>query len=219
MEMTNDVAGNMASGIFISLDGLDGSGKSMQCRLLADWLRQHGRTVTECADPGGTQIGNMLRELLLDRRREMTLACEAFLFLASRAQLTEEIIRPALEAGHDVVSDRFLLANVVYQGHAGGIEPGRLWEMGRLATDGLEPDLTLVLDLPAAEALSRRGRRMDRMESRDLEFHERVRSGFLREAAERPERVRIVKADAPVSSVHQHICQEVERVLEAHSRA
>src|SRR5438445_2927519 len=124
------------AGLFLSLDGLDGCGKSTQCRLLADWLRAQGREVTCCADPGGTAVGDVLRDLLLDRRRRMTLACEALLFMASRAQLTAEIIRPALEAGHVVISDRFLLANVVYQGHAGGLDPARIHEMGLLATGG-----------------------------------------------------------------------------------
>src|SRR6516162_7671734 len=119
---------------FISLDGLDGTGKSTQCRLLADWLRSVGYSVVECADPGGTAVGDSIRMLLLDRPHEMTLACEAFLFMASRAQLTAEIIRPALAAGNIVISDRYLLANVVYQGHAGGLDPGMLWEIGRLAT-------------------------------------------------------------------------------------
>src|SRR5262245_8721582 len=102
---------------FISLDGLDGSGKSTQCRLLADRLRQRGYTVTECSDPGGTAVGDVIRELLLHRRHELALPCEALLFMASRAQLTAEIIRPALASGHAVVCDRYLLANVVYQGH------------------------------------------------------------------------------------------------------
>jgi dTMP kinase len=210
--------GPMAQAVFLSLDGVDGCGKSTQVQLLADWLRRRKRHVTVCADPGGTSIGDVLRDLLLDRRREMTLACEAFLFLASRAQLTAEIIRPALESGDDVISDRFLLANVVYQGHAGGMEPSRLWEMGGLATDGLEPDLTLVLDVPAAEALNRRGQRRDRMESRDLEFHERVRQGFLAEAARCPDEIHIVKADDSIAEVHQRICAEVERVLAKNTR-
>src|ERR1700734_17152 len=109
----------MPRGPFISLDGLDGTGKSTQCRLLAEGLRRQGLTVTECADPGGTAIGDVLRDLLLHHRQEMILSCGALLFMASRAQLTAEIIRPALEAGHAVVSDRYLLANVVYQGRAG----------------------------------------------------------------------------------------------------
>jgi len=117
----------MTRGLFLSLDGLDGTGKSTQCRLLADWLRIRGLTVTECADPGGTAIGDIIRDLLLNRRYQMVLPCEALLFMSSRAQLTAEVIRPALDKGHAVVADRFLLANVVYQGHAGGLEPERLW--------------------------------------------------------------------------------------------
>src|SRR5262245_59734233 len=157
----------MTHALFLSLDGLDGTGKSTQCRLLADWLRAQGRRVVECADPGGTPVGDVLRELLLDHRSAMTPACEALLFMASRAQLVAEVIRPALEAGQVVISDRFLLANIVYQGHAGGLDPTLLWETGRLATGGLEPDLTLVLDLPVAAALGRRKGMADRVESRD----------------------------------------------------
>src|SRR5258708_31143074 len=107
---------------FISLDGLDGTGKSTQCRLLAQWLRKRGLEVTECADPGGTSIGNVLRDLLLGHRREMALTCEMLLFMASRAQLVSEVIKPALDKGQVVISDRYLLANVVYQGHAGGLD-------------------------------------------------------------------------------------------------
>ena len=209
----------MARGPFFSLDGLDGAGKSTQCRLLAGWLRGCGYEVTECADPGGTPVGDVIRGLLLDRRREMTVACEAFLFLASRAQLTAEVIRPALEAGRAVVADRFLLANVVYQGHAGGLDPGQLWEMGRLATGGLEPDLTLVLDLPVEGAGARKQGPADRMESRGAGYHARVREGFLAEARRRPDRIRGVDAGGPVEAVHQRICQEVSRVLAAGPRA
>jgi dTMP kinase len=196
----------MPRGPFISLDGLDGTGKSTQCRLLADWLRRRGFQVTECADPGGTAIGDVLRDLLLHHRQEMSLSCEALLFMASRAQLTAEIIRPALEAGRAVVSDRYLLANVVYQGHAGGLEPQQLWEVGRLATGGLEPDLTVVLDLPVQAAQTRRTGTPDRMESRALAYHEKVRAGFRAEAERRSERIRLVDASQSVEVVHQQIC-------------
>lgn len=199
--------------LFLSLDGLDGTGKSTQCRLLADWLRGLGHSVVECADPGGTAVGDVLRELLLDRRREMAVPCEAFLFMASRAQLTAEIILPALSAGSAVVSDRFLLANVVYQGHAGGLDPEVLWEIGRLAVAGREPDLTLVLDLPIDLACARRQGRTDRMESKERAFHERVRAGFLAEAQRRPESIRVVDADQSVAGLHERICAEVARVL------
>jgi dTMP kinase len=203
----------MTRGPFISLDGLDGTGKSTQCRLLADWLRVRGFPATECADPGGTAIGDVVRELLLDHRREMSVTCEALLFMASRAQLTAEIIRPALEAGQAVVADRYLLANVVYQGHAGGLSPEQLWEIGRIATGGLEPDLTLVLDLPVEQAVARRAGPGDRMERRAVEFHGKVRAGFQNEARRRPDKIKVIDAGQPISAVHEQICQEVASVV------
>jgi dTMP kinase len=204
----------MDRGHFISLDGVDGTGKSTQCRLLADWLRRSGRTVIECTDPGGTAVGDVLRDLLLHRRdNRMTLPCEAFLFMASRSQLVAEVIGPALDAGHVVIADRFLLANVVYQGHAGGLDPQQLWDIGNLATGGLQPDLTVVLDLPLEVARQRRTRPPDRVESRDDAFHERVRAGFLAEARRQPERIRVVNAAPPVEAVHAEICRLVREVV------
>jgi dTMP kinase len=194
---------------FVSLDGLDGTGKSTQCRLLAGWLRGRGFAVTECVDPGSTAVGEQIRELLLTHGRELALPCEAFLFMASRAQLTAEVIRPALDAGRAVVADRYLLANVVYQGHAGGLPPDQLWEIGRLATGALEADLTLVLDLPAETALRRRAGAPDRVESRDAEYHARVRAGFLAEARRRPDRIRVIDAGRSIEAVHEAICREV----------
>jgi dTMP kinase len=199
----------MSSPPFVSLDGLDGTGKSTQCRLLAQWLHDRGWRVTECADPGSTTIGESIRELLLDQRRQMVLPCEALLFMASRAQLTAEIIRPALEQGRAVVADRYLLANVVYQGHAGGLDPDQLWELGKLAIGGLEPNLTIVLDMPVQKALRRRTRPTDRVESRDIAYHERVRQGFLLEAKRRPDRVRVVDAERPVEVVQAEIARLV----------
>src|SRR4051812_38979100 len=143
-------------GVFITLDGLDGTGKSTQCRLLADWLRGRGYAVVACAEPGGTELGNVLRDVLLHQSHKRTLLSEAFLFMASRAQLVAEVIQPALAAGNIVISDRFLLSTVVYQGHAGGLDPDMLWQIGRIATSGLEPDRTIVLDLPPDEARLRR---------------------------------------------------------------
>jgi dTMP kinase len=205
----------MSRGLFLSLDGLDGTGKSTQCRLLVEWLRAQGHRVTACADPGGTALGDVLRGLLLDHRRQMSLACEAFMFMASRAQLVAEVIRPALAQRHIVVADRFVLANVVYQGHAGGLDPALLWQMVALSTGGLEPDLTLVLDLPVAEALARRGRPADRLEQRDRAFHERVRAGFCAEVQRRPDRCRLIDAAPPTDIVQQQIRQEISRVVAA----
>lgn len=203
----------MPRGLFLSLDGLDGSGKTTQGRLLTAWLRARGHTVTECADPGGTAVGAVVRELLLGHRGDMALPCEALLFMASRAQLVAEVVRPALAVGNVVVCDRFLLANIVYQGHAGGLDPAFLWQIGRFATGGLEPDLTLVFDLLPDAARSRRAGPGDRVECRDAAYHARVRDGFIAEARRDPDRIRILDASRPVDLVHQDVCKEVARVL------
>jgi dTMP kinase len=203
----------MPRGPFISLDGVDGTGKSTQCRLLAEALRAAGWTVTPTVEPGGTAVGNVLRELVLHHRLELTLPCEGLLFMASRAQLVGEVIRPALNAGHAIVSDRYLLANVVYQGHAGGLDPVQLWDIGRFATGGLEPDLTIVLDVPLEVAVRRRDRPPDRVESRGDDFFERVRAGFRAEAERQPERIRVVDATPSVEQVHAEIWRLVREVL------
>src|SRR5437588_2961063 len=213
-----DGQGHMPRNLFISLDGLDGTGNTTQCRLLADWLRARGHEVTECTDPGGTVVGNIIRELLLHHRQEMSVPCEALLFMASRAQLTAEVIRPALDAGRIVVADRYALANVVYQGYAGGLDPAMLWELTRLATGGLEADSTLVLDLSPELALSRRKGPADRMERRDAAYQTRVRNGFLAEAKRRPDRIRVIDAAQSREAVHEQICLEVTRVLAAGAR-
>ena len=202
--------------LFLSLDGLDGTGKSTQMRMLVDWLRAQGHDVVACVDPGGTALGAELRDILLSHRDKTVTpapACEALLFMASRAQLIAEVIRPALDAGRIVVSDRFLLATVVYQGYAGSLSPDLLWQVGQLATSGLEPDLTIVLDLPVEVAQKRRGRPADRMESRPMEYHERVRQGFLTEARRRPERIHLVDASGVPDDVQSAIRREVGSLL------
>jgi dTMP kinase len=197
---------------FISLEGPDGAGKSTQCRLLAGWLREGGREVTTCADPGGSSVGLALREILLGHRHAMTPWCEALLFMAGRAQLAGEVIRPALARGHLVLSDRYLLSTVVYQGHAGGLDPQRLWEVGRLSA-GIEPDLTVVLDLPLDESRRRLTGSPDRFESRPAEYQIRVRGGFLAEAARDPTHIRVVDARPPAEAVQEAIRREVAAVL------
>jgi dTMP kinase len=202
---------------FLVLDGLDGTGKSTQCTLLVEWLASQKVPAVACSDPGGTPLGQELRKILLfGREHQIAMPAEALLFMASRAQLVAEVIRPALERGDCVVSDRFTLANVVYQGHAGGMSPEELWQVGSLATGGLEPDLTLVLDLPLDAALARRGREADRMEERDREFQEAVKRGFLFEAGRRPEKHRIVDAAPDVDAVQRAIRKEVSRLLLDH---
>lgn len=203
---------------FLSLDGVDGAGKSTQCRMLAERLRAAGWQVVSCVDPGGTHVGQELRRILLDGQHEIGLACEALLFMASRAQLVAEVIRPALAAGRAVVCDRYLLANVVYQGHAGGLEPGLLWEVGRLATGGLQPDVTFVLDLPPDVAATRRKAQADRMETRGPEYFARVRQGFLIEAANDPDRITVVDAAGSAEGIHEAIVGRVAAWLPGPSR-
>jgi len=204
----------MPKSVFLSLDGLDGTGKSTQCRLLVDWLAGQKVPVTACADPGGTALGQELRKLVLfGREHRIATATEAMLFMASRAQLVDEVVRPALDRGEVVISDRFTLANVVYQGHAGGMNPEDLWAVGRIATGGLEPDLTLVFDVPLEVSLARRQRDADRMEERDLDFHRRVQTGFRYEAGMRPEKYRIIDATPDADAVQRAVRREVARLL------
>jgi dTMP kinase len=199
---------------FVSLDGLDGTGKSTQCRMLVEWLTAQKVPVTACTDPGGTALGQELRKLLLfGREHRIATMTEAMLFMASRAQLVEEVIRPALDRGEVVVSDRFLLANVVYQGHAGGLGAEDLWTVGRFVTGGLEPDLTLVFDLPPEIAVARRNREADRMEDRGTEFYARVQTNFMFEAGRRPDRHRFINAMPDVDAVQREVRREVGRLL------
>ena len=190
---------------FVSLDGIDGTGKSTQCRLLVDSLNANGIPAIGCADPGGTPVGDELRRILLSSRADMSARAEALLFMASRAELVEKVIRPNLEAGRVVVCDRFITANVVYQGHAGGLSPDDLWSVGRFSTAGLLPDLTLILDLPVDQAAARRGRDPDRMEARGVAYLERVRQGFLMEAMRDTERFHVIDASTDVPSLHRQV--------------
>ena len=192
--------------MFFSIDGGDGTGKSTQTAMFCEWLRSRGRQVVACRDPGSTPLGEAVRKLLLhhddlsiDRRSEM------LLYMAARAQMTEEIIRPALEQGSTVVSDRYLLANVVYQGHAGGLDVEAIWEVGRVATRGLMPDLTIVLDMPASDAAARLQGQLDRMEQQGDTFHARVRQGFLDEAARHPGRIVVVNAARSIEQIQADI--------------
>ncbi len=199
--------------MFLSLDGIDGCGKTTQCRGLVEWLVGQGRPAILCSDPGSTALGIQLRQILLHSRGDLALPTEALLFMASRAQLVHEIIRPALSQGKIVVSDRFTLANVVYQGHAGGLPVEQLWQTAALATGGLEPDHTFVLDLPVEVATTRRSRPADRLESRPADYHERVRQGFLTEARRRPERVTVVDASGDAEAVQATIRQRAAGLL------
>ena len=201
--------------MFLSIDGGDGTGKSTQTELLCQWLGQQGRSVVACRDPGSTRLGEAVRNLLLERHDlQIDRRSEMLLYMAARAQMVEEVIRPALEQGKTVVSDRYLLANVAYQGYGGGLDVATLWEVGRVATGGLMPDLTIVLDVPAEVAAARLARPLDRMEQQGAAFHARVREGFLAEAARQPERIVVVSAVGSVEQVQSEIRRIVQQIID-----
>jgi dTMP kinase len=200
--------------VFLALDGLDGTGKSTQQRLLCDWLRERGHDVVACRDPGTTPLGERIRTVLLTHDSVPIDRCaEMLLYMAARAQLVQEVIEPALAAGRSVVSDRYLLANVVYQGHAGGLDPAALWRVGQIATGGLLPKLTIVLDMPPEAAASRIQRQRDRMEEQGDDFSRRVREGFLAEAADDPQGIAVINAAQSIEAVHADIRAAVEKIL------
>lgn len=200
--------------MFLSFDGVDGAGKSTQIGLLSQWLRDRGHEVVQCRDPGSTPLGERLRAILLDRH-DMPIhrRSEMLLYMAARAQLVEEVIRPALEAGKWVLSDRFLLANVVYQAHAGGLDPRDVWQVGAVTVAGLMPRLAIVLDMPAEKAAARIQREHDRMEAQGLQYLDRVRQGFLLEATRRPEEIAVIAADRPAETVHADVIAAVTSLV------
>ena len=204
--------------MFLSLDGIDGVGKSTQLKLLVEELEKRGQEVITCREPGSTQLGESIRKILLnDWETPIDGVSEMLLYMASRAQLVEEVIRPALQSGKTVVADRYLLANVVYQGFAGTLDPDSIWEVGRVATGNLLPDLTIVLDLAPGEAACRLGE-PDRMESRGDAYRKALRKGFLAEAARQPERIQLVAASGTVEEVAERIWLVVDQRLGSDSK-
>lgn len=201
--------------MFFSFDGIDGVGKTTQMELFCQWLRAKGLEVLECRDPGSTPLGERVREILLHSDGDMPIGrrAEMLLYMAARAQLVEEVIRPALAAGQTVVSDRYLLANLVYQGHAGGLDLEAIRLVGAVAVDGLWPDTVFVLDMDPAAADVRMRRSLDRMERQGNVFRERLRAGFLAEAARNAGEIHVIDAARDIESIQTEIRQIAERVL------
>src|SRR4051812_48649907 len=174
----------MANGLLIVLEGPEGAGKTTQLRLLADWLGERGHPVVAMREPGGSVIGDEIRRILLDPASDIVSRAEALLFMASRAQLVEREIRPALAAGSVVLVDRFFLSTYAYQGAGRGLPEAELRSANAIATAGLVPDLTLLLTIPVQDGLRRAMNRgaggHDRMERAELAFHERVAGAFGR---------------------------------------
>lgn len=205
--------------VFLSLEGVDGAGKTTQVARLADWLRHCGHSVLVVREPGGTVLGEELRRILLDIRSNVGMTAEMLMYMASRAQLVDERIKPALDAKAIVVADRFLLSTIVYQGYAGGLDVERIRQVGGMAARDVLPDWIGVLDLPWEASSARRQGPADRIESRGRDFFERVRTGFLAEARRSPEQIALIDADRSADEVERQIRAEVERVLVAAGRA
>jgi dTMP kinase len=209
----------MSSGVFVTIEGIEGSGKSTQARLLAAYLRSARLRVTETREPGGTEIGEMIRRILLSpSAKVLSPETELLLVLACRADHVERVIRPALGRSDVVCSDRYADATIVYQGFGRELDLKLVRKLNEVATGGLMPHLTLLLDLDVEVGLERVARRSgvsktDRFEREALEFHKRVREGYRQVASEEPDRVKVVGADAPIDFVQEHIRAIVRQFL------
>ena len=202
-------------GLFITFEGVEGAGKSTQIRRLAANLKREGVSVLVTREPGGTPISERIREVLLERQHhKMVSTTELLLYAAARSQHVAQCIAPALAEGQIVISDRFGDAMVAYQGHGRGLDLELIHHLNRVATDGLVPDLTIVLDVPVKvgrERTRRRRRALDRLELEDFEFHQRVREGYLTIAKEEPHRVRVIHSEQNFKLVRDEIRELVTR--------
>ncbi|MBX2826400.1 MAG: dTMP kinase [Gammaproteobacteria bacterium] len=203
------------TGRFISLEGVEGVGKSTNLVFIVEYLQQQGVHVVQTREPGGTVAGERIRELLLDPDLAISDATELLLMFASRSQLVTQVIRPALEAGHWVVSDRFTDASFAYQGGGRGMGSERVAALESWVLEGLKPDCTLLLDLPVDKGLARLASRShkDRIEQEQNSFFQRVREAYLSRVAADPERFRVIDASKPLEQVQTAIAHELDKVL------
>ena len=204
-------------GTFITFEGIDGSGKSTQLRLLGNFLRANGCDALLTREPGGTTLGLRLRAALLDAMEEVDPLTELLVFAADRAQHVRRLLRPALETGRVVISDRYADATVAYQGAGRGFTPELISQIVQLATEGLKPDLTLLFDVRVEESTSRTTRRSnssrsasaknvrDRLDIENADFHARVRDAYLQIALAEPERVKLIDSSGPVEKTQQRV--------------
>ncbi len=195
-----------SAGLFITFEGVEGAGKTTQIALLRDYLRQAGHDVCVTREPGGDAVAETVRRLLLEK--EMAPRAELLLFLAARAQNVDRVIRPHLYDGGTVLCDRFIDSSIAYQGYARGLGRDTVFHLNAFAIDGLLPDLTILLDLPPEIGLARQSDR-NRMEAEALEFHERVRKGFLLEAENNPARFCVLDATQDVAALQAAIRERV----------
>jgi len=200
-------------GKFITFEGSEGCGKSTQSKLLYQYLKRKGYKVIYLREPGGTKISERIREILLDPKNHMNPICEMLLYMAARAQVVNNIIKPAVAKGKIVVCDRFLDSTIAYQGYGLGIDIGFIKKVGAFVASGAKPDLTIFLDLPVKKGLKHRHLVKDRIERRSLAYHGRVRNGYLKLAALEPKRIKIVKVDVDKNKTQAKIRELIEKYV------
>lgn len=206
--------------MFFVFDGVDGAGKSTQLEMFVNWLTCHEHDVVTCKDPGSTELGERIRSVLLgDHDMPISMRAEMMLFTTARTQLVQQIVKPALAANKTVVLDRYIFSTVVYQGHAGELDPDELWTVNRIATEGTMPDVTFLLDVPVDIAMERIGESRDRMESRGTEYFEKVRQGFIDESERWPDRVELVDATRSAIEIHSDVSDLAMKYIERKSSA
>lgn len=201
----------MTKGLFITFEGGDGCGKTTQIKLLDEYLKNKGYKTLLTREPGSKGLGEKVREILLNYDGDVSPVCESFLFLADRAQNVDCLIKPALNEGTIVICDRHTDSSVAYQGYGRGLDIDRIKKLNSIATSGLSPDLTIVLDVDVETSQKRVGAEKDRMESAGIEFFERVRQGYLEIAKQEPERVKVVDSTKTIEEIHQEILELIGR--------
>lgn len=195
----------MTQGLFITFEGPDGCGKTTQMKLLAEYLEKKGEEVVLTREPGGKGLGEKVREILLNYDGEVSDRCESFLFLADRAQNIDIIVNPAVKAGKIVLCDRHIDSTVAYQGYGRGLDIERINMLNNLATNGKKPDLTFVFDVDVETSMKRVGKEKDRMESAGIDFHNRVRQGYLELAKQEPNRIKVIDATKSIEEIHDEV--------------
>ena len=199
----------MKKGLFITFEGIDGCGKSTQLNLLCEYLKTKDLEVVITREPGAKGLGEKLREILLNYEGEVSSNCEAFLFLADRAQHIDTLVKPAIEAGKIVLCDRHTDSTVAYQGYGRGVNLEQIKMLNEIATSGLVPDLTFVFDIDVETSQKRVGKTKDRMESAGDDFHNRVRKGYLEISKQEPERVKVINSDDSIENIFEKVKQKI----------
>jgi dTMP kinase len=202
-------------GKFITFEGSEGCGKSTQSRLLYEYLKRKGKRVVYLREPGGTKISERIRKILLDPKNHINPLCETLLYMAARASIVNQVIKPALLKGKIVVCDRFLDSTLAYQGFGLGVDINFIKYAGNFVTGGIKPDLTIFLDLPIKKGLKYRQSAKDRIEKRSLKYHLRVRKGYLALARQEPGRIKIIKVEKDKSVTQA----EIRKLVSSHTYA